>query len=245
MGLMVVHGAQAGGFSPISIYGGITNGVVAKAGLPLNEMATFVRELRRQPRGRAAALLRPRRPQAAAGGGPADAGRPSPCRTSRSRSRPTGPQIFGDAEAEALTEEIGLETGQADRSITAEPRSTRREDRTRGLYQIVTLAGLVAARGPRPRLQARHRLRRDHDRPRPVADGAEPAEARHGPGRLARDHADHRREHLRRRAREDGHDRLRRRQRRRPRLAAPPRCCSASSARWSRPSPPRRRCWAR
>jgi len=41
MGLMVVHGAQAGGFSPISIYGGITNGVVAKAGLPLNELATF------------------------------------------------------------------------------------------------------------------------------------------------------------------------------------------------------------
>ena len=42
MGLMVVHGAQAGGFSPISIYGGITNGVVAKAGLPLNEIATFL-----------------------------------------------------------------------------------------------------------------------------------------------------------------------------------------------------------
>lgn len=41
MGLMVVHGAQAGGFSPISIYGGITNGVVEKAGLPLNELATF------------------------------------------------------------------------------------------------------------------------------------------------------------------------------------------------------------
>jgi di/tricarboxylate transporter len=31
MGLMVIHGAQAGGFSPSSIYGGITNGVVAKA----------------------------------------------------------------------------------------------------------------------------------------------------------------------------------------------------------------------
>jgi di/tricarboxylate transporter len=41
MGLMVVHGAQAGGFSPISIYGGITNGVVEQAGLPLNEMVTF------------------------------------------------------------------------------------------------------------------------------------------------------------------------------------------------------------
>src|SRR3712207_6668062 len=41
MGLMVVHGAQAGGFSPISIYGGITNGVVAEAGLPLSPAATF------------------------------------------------------------------------------------------------------------------------------------------------------------------------------------------------------------
>src|SRR3954452_6706219 len=42
MGLMVIHGAQAGGFSPISIYGGITNGIVAKAGLPLDEIATFL-----------------------------------------------------------------------------------------------------------------------------------------------------------------------------------------------------------
>ncbi len=40
MGLMVIHGAQGGGFSPISIYGGITNKIVEKAGLPLNEMAT-------------------------------------------------------------------------------------------------------------------------------------------------------------------------------------------------------------
>ena len=42
MGLMVIHGAQAGGFSPISIYGGITSGVVEEAGLPLNEMVTFL-----------------------------------------------------------------------------------------------------------------------------------------------------------------------------------------------------------
>ena len=41
MGLMVIHGAQAGGFSPISIYGGITNGIVAKAGLPLSAGTTF------------------------------------------------------------------------------------------------------------------------------------------------------------------------------------------------------------
>ncbi len=34
MGMMVVHGAQAGGFSPISIYGTITNSVMEQAGLP-------------------------------------------------------------------------------------------------------------------------------------------------------------------------------------------------------------------
>lgn len=45
MGLMVIHGAQGGGFSPISIYGGITNRVVAKAGLPLNEIATMMASL--------------------------------------------------------------------------------------------------------------------------------------------------------------------------------------------------------
>ncbi|MFB8829711.1 SLC13 family permease [Azotobacter sp. CWF10] len=45
MGLMVIHGVQGGGFSPISIYGGITNKVVAKAGLPLNEIATMMASL--------------------------------------------------------------------------------------------------------------------------------------------------------------------------------------------------------
>ena len=45
MGLMVIHGAQGGGFSPISIYGGITNKVVAKAGLPLSPMTTIVASL--------------------------------------------------------------------------------------------------------------------------------------------------------------------------------------------------------
>ena len=42
MGLLVIHGAQAGGFSPISIYGGITNGDIAKAGLPLMRVSTFL-----------------------------------------------------------------------------------------------------------------------------------------------------------------------------------------------------------
>src|SRR5262249_5229646 len=42
MGLMVIHGAQGGGFSPISIYGGITNQIVERAGLPRNDLALFL-----------------------------------------------------------------------------------------------------------------------------------------------------------------------------------------------------------
>ncbi|TAA11890.1 hypothetical protein EA658_13040 [Pseudoxanthomonas winnipegensis] len=45
MGLLVIHGAQAGGFSPISVYGGITNKVVEKAGLPVSEMSVFLTSL--------------------------------------------------------------------------------------------------------------------------------------------------------------------------------------------------------
>jgi di/tricarboxylate transporter len=45
MGLLVIHGAQAGGFSPISVYGGITNKVVEKSGLEVTEMAVFLTSL--------------------------------------------------------------------------------------------------------------------------------------------------------------------------------------------------------
>jgi Na+/H+ antiporter NhaD/arsenite permease-like protein len=45
MGMFVVHGAQAGGFSPISIYGTITNGVMADAGLPSSEITIFLASL--------------------------------------------------------------------------------------------------------------------------------------------------------------------------------------------------------
>ncbi len=36
MGLLIINGATAGGFSPISIFGSITNGVVERSGLPAN-----------------------------------------------------------------------------------------------------------------------------------------------------------------------------------------------------------------
>ena len=45
MGLMVIHGAQGGGFSPLSIYGGITNQVVARAQLAGNDMHLFLASL--------------------------------------------------------------------------------------------------------------------------------------------------------------------------------------------------------
>ena len=42
MGAMVVHGAQAGGFSPISVYGSIVNGIVAREQLAGNEIVLFL-----------------------------------------------------------------------------------------------------------------------------------------------------------------------------------------------------------
>ena len=42
MGLLIINGASAGGFSPISIFGGITNGVVEKANLPGNPTLLFL-----------------------------------------------------------------------------------------------------------------------------------------------------------------------------------------------------------
>jgi Na+/H+ antiporter NhaD/arsenite permease-like protein len=45
MGLMVVHGCQGGGFSPISIYGGITNQVMERAGLETKGATLFLASL--------------------------------------------------------------------------------------------------------------------------------------------------------------------------------------------------------
>lgn len=45
MGAMVVHGAQGGGFSPISIYGSIVNGIVEREDLPGNEITLFLASL--------------------------------------------------------------------------------------------------------------------------------------------------------------------------------------------------------
>jgi len=45
MGVLVVHGAQAGGFSPISVYGTIVNDALADTNLAQNELAVFFASL--------------------------------------------------------------------------------------------------------------------------------------------------------------------------------------------------------
>ncbi|MFJ2217116.1 SLC13 family permease [Streptomyces sp. NPDC101062] len=45
MGAMVVHGAQGGGFSPISIYGTIVNGIVEREKLPGSPLTLFLASL--------------------------------------------------------------------------------------------------------------------------------------------------------------------------------------------------------
>jgi di/tricarboxylate transporter len=141
MGLMVVHGAQAGGFSPISIYGGITNGVVAAAGLPLSPMTTFGASF--FVNGAVALLLflvlggrslmgARSEPAAAVAVPHVDIARPA-----------GGAQIFGDSEAEALSEEIKLETGQAPGRSVLDP-ATDAPVADGDFYQIATLAGLAA-----------------------------------------------------------------------------------------------------
>lgn len=142
MGLMVVHGAQAGGFSPISIYGGITNRVVAKAGLPLSEMTTFLASL--SVNFAVAVLL-----FFALGGRKLLQAKaaPAPALTvphAEIASPQSGPQVYGDAEAEALSEEIALETGQKPgRSMADRPTDAPMAE-DGNWYQIVTLLGLVA-----------------------------------------------------------------------------------------------------
>lgn len=142
MGLMVVHGAQAGGFSPISIYGGITNRVVAKAGLPLSEITTFLASFGVNL---AVAVLLffalgGRKLQSATAAEPAAVNVPH----AQIAVPQAGPQIYGDAEAEALSEEIALETGQRPGRSIVENAVEEPTSQDGSLYQIITLLGLIA-----------------------------------------------------------------------------------------------------
>ncbi|WID99882.1 SLC13 family permease (plasmid) [Bosea vestrisii] len=149
MGLMVIHGAQAGGFSPISIYGGITNRIVAKAGLPLNEIATFLASFGVNF---AVALLL----FFALGGrkllsARVDGSHQMAPRTagtlalavpgSVTSARPADAQAYGDAEFEAASEERLIARQKTDPAADA-----GLDDRTAQgphWYRVLTLAGII------------------------------------------------------------------------------------------------------
>src|ERR671910_1661926 len=152
MGLMVIHGAQAGGFSPISIYGGIANGVVVKAGLPLDPVTTFLASFfvnfavagvlffllggRQLMSRRAEFAGKPASALAGSAGAMA-----SPIPPIHVTTPQGGPQAYGDAEAESLREDLELTMGDA--SSVMEVPSTEPETQSRP-YQILTVIGLVA-----------------------------------------------------------------------------------------------------
>ena len=169
MGLMVIHGAQAGGFSPISIYGGITNGVVEAAGLPLNEMVTFAASFvvnfvvaiglfvflggRR--------LLSQRADVPGVGtdedASVADGGTRVPDGGGRRRTEAavtpphvsvTTPQggagAYGDAEGQAMTEWRHEADNDPDNLLSDEPQPEPIDMKHSRPYQILTLLGLAA-----------------------------------------------------------------------------------------------------
>lgn len=137
MGLMVIHGAQAGGFSPMSIYGGITNRIVAKAGLPLSEVTTMLASfgvnfavalglflalgglgLVRRGRVHEEADIAPIPPVARAQG---------------------GPQVFGDAEAASYGEGRRVAASKSSMLGQVQTQTFAKTD----FHQVVTALGLL------------------------------------------------------------------------------------------------------
>lgn len=161
MGLLVIHGAQAGGFSPISIYGGITNKIVQQAGLPLSPLTTAFASFGVNF---AVALLlfflfggfRLMRPARAVprhtGAGLAMAAFAMPKVVPAQAQR-----IVNDAEGEALTEETpamarsaqvdpatGGSTGGGAAAAAATPAADASVSDNLNVHQLATIAGLIA-----------------------------------------------------------------------------------------------------
>ena len=162
MGLMVIHGAQAGGFSPISIYGGITNKVVGDAGLPLNQVVTFLaslvvnlvvavllfalmggRRLLRERAGPGEAVDRVLTEASAGGAFHVEAGPSGEPHIQVTVAQPQGgAQIYGDAEAQALSEwqhEARDDPDNLLEEADAEPHHGHSRP-----YQMLTVLGLIA-----------------------------------------------------------------------------------------------------
>ena len=162
MGLMVIHGAQGGGFSPISIYGGITNKVVLEAGLPISPLTTAFTSL-----GVNLAVsvllffvfggMKLMRQQVPQPGSSAGVGLPVPPFGTTVAVAAQGPQIYGDAENEAMGEEkltqqrssaavgaVGGNAGGAGTGASAAGAPAAGLDQGPTFHQVVTVVGLVA-----------------------------------------------------------------------------------------------------
>lgn len=138
MGLFVIHGAQGGGFSPISIYGGITNKVVSAANLPLDPIATMTASM---VINLAVAMLlfvfmggmklvRHRAEVSTSGFG-----------VPQVAHGQGGAQVYGDAEGESMQE--GLDSGKAGPSLLDADSGAYQGDGQRW-YQWMTVIGLMA-----------------------------------------------------------------------------------------------------
>ena len=158
MGLLVIHGAQAGGFSPISIYGGITNKIVQQAGLPLSPLTTafasfgvnFAVALLLFILFGGVRLLRPAKGTPGyAGVGLAMAGFAAPA-----VARAQGTQVINDAEGEARTEEKlamaasspsmpAAAAASAGSGPAVSAAGTDAADKM-DVHQLATIAGLIA-----------------------------------------------------------------------------------------------------
>ena len=151
MGLMVVNGATAGGFSPISIFGSIVNGVVERNNLESNPTLLFFSSLIFNTLlsvvvffmfgGRDLLKRRARRPRR------------------READRALQARDAADAGQPAIA------GGARDR-----PRPHRRPRLNRD--RILTLVGIVALVGRRAGVRPRRRLRRPDDRGRALAADA-------------------------------------------------------------------------
>ena len=142
MGMMVIHGAQAGGFSPIAVYGVTVNGIIAKTELEASPMAHLPGQLHLQPRHRRGALHRPRRQQAAAPPRPAGSWNRRPSRGWPSASAPAQPVSPSRAPAPTFPRR---RRGQGNLRLRLCRSTSRRASGARATVpQLVTIAGLIA-----------------------------------------------------------------------------------------------------
>jgi len=156
MGLLVIHGAQGGGFSPISIYGGITNKVVMEAGLPISPLTTAFTSLGVNLAVSVllffafggAKLMRQQVPKAERSGKGMSVTPFGPPVAVAAQ----GPQIYGDAENEAGSEErltkerstaaVGAVGATGSGSAAGHAATDLHEGPT--FHQMFTVVGLVA-----------------------------------------------------------------------------------------------------